>query len=111
MIGVVRAGGKLKMYRAKNSSGVPSGRVIPVHRPLPLRHFHHRSDWGASEHYPRGRYYSITATGRRQLADEEEKLGRLDGGRGAGTPVRVGKESRHVLDESFDESISSRPGP
>lgn len=30
-----------------------------------------RSEWGASENNRRARYYSITATGRRQLADEE----------------------------------------
>jgi PadR family transcriptional regulator PadR len=31
-----------------------------------------RSEWGASEHNRRARYYSMTAAGRRQLADEEK---------------------------------------
>jgi PadR family transcriptional regulator, regulatory protein PadR len=31
-----------------------------------------RSEWGASEHNRRARYYSITAAGRRQLAAEEK---------------------------------------
>jgi PadR family transcriptional regulator PadR len=31
-----------------------------------------RSEWGASENNRRARYYAITATGRKQLADEEE---------------------------------------
>ena len=36
-----------------------------------------RSEWGASEHNRRARYYSITAAGRKQLADEEKSWARL----------------------------------
>jgi len=36
-----------------------------------------RSEWGASEHNRRARYYSITAAGRKQLADEEKSWSRL----------------------------------
>ena len=36
-----------------------------------------RSEWGASEHNRRARYYSITAAGRRQLADEEKNWAQL----------------------------------
>jgi transcriptional regulator len=31
-----------------------------------------RAEWGASENNRRARYYSITRTGRRQLAEEEK---------------------------------------
>ena len=36
-----------------------------------------RSEWGASENNRRARYYSITAAGRRQLADEEKNWAQL----------------------------------
>ena len=36
-----------------------------------------RSEWGASENNRRARYYSITAAGRRQLAQEEESWAQL----------------------------------
>ena len=31
-----------------------------------------RSEWGVSENHRRARYYSITASGRKQLANEEQ---------------------------------------
>jgi PadR family transcriptional regulator PadR len=36
-----------------------------------------RSEWGASEHNRRARYYSITAAGRKQLAEEEKSWAQL----------------------------------
>jgi PadR family transcriptional regulator len=36
-----------------------------------------RSEWGASENNRRARYYSITATGRKQLAEEEASWAQL----------------------------------
>ena len=36
-----------------------------------------RSEWGASDNNRRARYYSITAAGRRQLADEETSWAQL----------------------------------
>jgi len=36
-----------------------------------------RADWGASENNRRARYYSLTASGRRQLADEERNWAQL----------------------------------
>lgn len=36
-----------------------------------------KAEWGASEHNRRARYYSLTAAGRRQLADEEESWAQL----------------------------------
>src|SRR5262249_19148153 len=36
-----------------------------------------RSEWGASENNRRARYYSITPSGRRQLADEEASWAQL----------------------------------
>ena len=36
-----------------------------------------RSEWGASENNRRARYYSITAAGRKQLAEEEQSWERL----------------------------------
>ena len=36
-----------------------------------------RSEWGDSEHNRRAKYYSLTRTGRKQLADEEENWRRL----------------------------------
>ena len=38
-----------------------------------------RSEWGVSENNRRARYYSITAAGRRQLADEEQNWAALTG--------------------------------
>jgi len=38
-----------------------------------------RSEWGISENNRRARYYSITATGRRQLAEEEKSWSELTG--------------------------------
>lgn len=38
-----------------------------------------RADWGASENGRRARYYQITAAGRRQLADEEQRWAELTG--------------------------------
>jgi transcriptional regulator len=38
-----------------------------------------RSEWGISENNRRARYYSITATGRKQLADEEKSWAALTG--------------------------------
>lgn len=38
-----------------------------------------RSEWGASEHNRRARYYSITAAGRKQLANEEKSWEQLTG--------------------------------
>lgn len=38
-----------------------------------------RSEWGASENNRRARYYSITAAGRKQLADEEKSWSALTG--------------------------------
>jgi PadR family transcriptional regulator, regulatory protein PadR len=38
-----------------------------------------RSEWGASENNRRARYYSITAMGRKQLADEEKSWAALTG--------------------------------
>lgn len=38
-----------------------------------------RSEWGASENNRRARYYSITAAGRKQLADEEKSWSTLTG--------------------------------
>lgn len=36
-----------------------------------------RAEWGASEHNRRARYYSITAAGRKQLAEEEQSWTQL----------------------------------
>jgi PadR family transcriptional regulator PadR len=36
-----------------------------------------RAEWGASENNRRARYYSITAAGRKQLAEEEESWSQL----------------------------------
>jgi PadR family transcriptional regulator PadR len=36
-----------------------------------------KSEWGASDHNRRARYYAITAAGRKQLADEEKSWARL----------------------------------
>ena len=36
-----------------------------------------RAEWGASDHNRRARYYSITAAGRRQLAEEEKNWAQL----------------------------------
>ena len=36
-----------------------------------------RSEWGASENNRRARYYSITAAGRKQLAEEEQHWAQL----------------------------------
>ena len=36
-----------------------------------------RAEWGVSENKRRARYYSITATGRKQLADEEKSWASL----------------------------------
>lgn len=38
-----------------------------------------RSEWGLSENNRRARYYSITAAGRKQLADEEKSWTALTG--------------------------------
>jgi PadR family transcriptional regulator PadR len=38
-----------------------------------------RAEWGQSEHGRRARYYSITATGKRQLAEEERNWAQLTG--------------------------------
>jgi DNA-binding PadR family transcriptional regulator len=36
-----------------------------------------KAEWGASDHNRRARYYSITAAGRQQLAEEQESWARL----------------------------------
>ncbi|HVE16085.1 MAG TPA: PadR family transcriptional regulator [Chthoniobacterales bacterium] len=38
-----------------------------------------RAEWGASDNNRRARYYSITAAGRKQLADEEKSWAELTG--------------------------------
>ncbi|SPF45051.1 Transcriptional regulator, PadR family [Candidatus Sulfopaludibacter sp. SbA4] len=38
-----------------------------------------RAEWGASENNRRARYYSITAAGRKQLAEEEKNWEQLTG--------------------------------
>ena len=38
-----------------------------------------RSEWGVSENNRRARYYSITAAGRKQLAEEEQNWAALTG--------------------------------
>ena len=38
-----------------------------------------RSEWGASENNRKAKFYSITATGRKQLAREEAGWGRISG--------------------------------
>src|SRR5205085_11153019 len=38
-----------------------------------------RAEWGVSENNRRARYYSITAAGRRQLAEEEKNWSELTG--------------------------------
>ncbi|SPF44000.1 Transcriptional regulator, PadR family (fragment) [Candidatus Sulfopaludibacter sp. SbA4] len=38
-----------------------------------------RAEWGASENNRRARYYSITAAGRKQLAEEERNWEQLTG--------------------------------
>ena len=38
-----------------------------------------RAEWGASENNRRARYYSITAAGRKQLAEEEQNWAALTG--------------------------------
>lgn len=38
-----------------------------------------RAEWGASENNRRARYYSITAAGRKQLAEEEKNWDQLTG--------------------------------
>src|SRR5947208_16598455 len=38
-----------------------------------------RSEWGLSENNRRARYYSVTAAGRKQLADEEQHWAALTG--------------------------------
>lgn len=38
-----------------------------------------RAEWGVSENNRRARYYTITSTGRKQLADEEESWALLTG--------------------------------
>jgi transcriptional regulator len=47
-----------------------------------------RAEWGASEKGRRARYYEITAAGRRQLADEEQRWAELTGA--------VGRILRHA---------------
>ena len=39
-----------------------------------------RSEWGLTESNRKARFYSLTATGKRQLRDEEENWARLTGG-------------------------------
>ncbi len=38
-----------------------------------------KAEWGASENNRRARYYTITAAGRKRLAQEREEFGRLIG--------------------------------
>jgi PadR family transcriptional regulator PadR len=38
-----------------------------------------KSEWGESENNRRAKYYSLTAAGRKQLADEAEKWNRMTG--------------------------------
>ena len=38
-----------------------------------------KSEWGESENNRRAKYYSLTAAGRKQLADEAEKWNRMAG--------------------------------
>ena len=38
-----------------------------------------KAEWGASEHNRRARYYTITASGRRQMASEREDFERMIG--------------------------------
>ena len=38
-----------------------------------------KSEWGESENNRRAKYYSLTAAGRRQLADETERWNRMAG--------------------------------
>jgi len=38
-----------------------------------------KADWGASENNRRARYYTLTASGRRQLAKERQEFGRIVG--------------------------------
>ena len=38
-----------------------------------------KSEWGESENNRRAKYYSLTAAGRKQLADETEKWNRMAG--------------------------------
>ena len=38
-----------------------------------------RAEWGTSENNRRAKYYTLTASGRRQLAREQEAFGRLVG--------------------------------
>src|SRR5436190_1349219 len=47
-----------------------------------------RAEWGASESNRRARYYSVTAAGRKQLADEEDNWAQLT--------LAVGRVLRHA---------------
>lgn len=38
-----------------------------------------RAEWGASENNRRARYYTLTASGRKQLAAEQQQFGRMIG--------------------------------
>jgi PadR family transcriptional regulator, regulatory protein PadR len=38
-----------------------------------------KADWGTSENHRRARFYTLTASGRRQLAKERDEFGRMVG--------------------------------
>lgn len=44
-----------------------------------LRNGHVRAEWGASENNRRARYYTLSASGRRQLAAEQNEFDRMVG--------------------------------
>ena len=49
-----------------------------------------RAEWGASENGRRARFYSITAAGRRQLAQEEKSWAELTGAVARRPETRLG---------------------
>ena len=55
---------------------VPQGSLYPALHRLERRGWI-AADWGVSENNRRARYYHLTRTGRRQLAEETEAWGRL----------------------------------
>jgi len=55
---------------------VEEGALYPALHRLELRGLL-RSDWGTSENNRRAKYYSLTASGRKQLAAESEHWGRM----------------------------------
>jgi len=62
--------------RSEDVLRVEEGALYPALHRLELRGLL-RSDWGMSENNRRAKYYSLTASGRKQLAAESEHWGRM----------------------------------